>query len=268
MDTDLNQDPAGQGDVQEPQVTPPAPDAGDAPAEKPWAQYLTNIPETFVPVLEPGLQKLYEDQQAELADLASKYEPFNQVLEGTDPQYLQQALQLAEQIKSDPEQVMKALAAAVGYDIDDNSDDNDYDPDDDEDYDDEDTDPRLLELQDQVKRQNDALTKLSQLELDKATQEQQRRDDEALDGYLADLKAKHGELYDEELVTIYLANGRSGEEAIEYRRSMGVVGRTPPKVLGSGSLPSNQRPITELNRSETTDHVVAMLQAAQAANNS
>lgn len=235
---------------------------------KAWADILSDIPSDFVPVIEPKVQKFYEEQESRYNELNSKYEPYTAFeKDGVNAEDLQKALTFSSWVAQDPEAALKALADQLGYDFDENGDADNVDDGDDDDDDDEDVDPRILELQAKLEQQGEVLQQFSQLELTKSQMAQEAKQQAELDVYLSSLKEKEPDFFDEEMVLSFLANGRTGEEAIAKAKSfaeaaMNAAPSTAPRVLGSGSLPSNQRPVTELTNSEVTDLVVQMAQRA------
>jgi len=220
------------------------------------------------------------------------------------PENVKRALAIAHALDDDEEGFLKQLAEHVGYDLQDGSTEpqqtqqqsapnaapepnNPFAG-----FNDEDLSPFEKHMRDQflaMQRQSaDQMQVLSQMGSYLQSQNQMteaQKDEQKVLNWLDKEKQGHEAYWDQNVALTFLSGGGELPEAIELMKARHHMAnpnnpvvpnnvqpqqQTPPaepapEVIGGGTLPSNQRPISELNDDQTEDLVVGMIQAAQRA---
>lgn len=250
-DEDFQGQPAGTEGTVEPQEH-----------TSPWAQYLEPLPESVRPLVEPTFKQWDADVTQRFQKVQSEYAPLKDfaplVEQGFTPDVAGQAFNLMQALNNDPEAVLRELAEAIGYDLDQGT----QEPNDDGETPGEFVDPRLATVEQMTEA-------MAEIMLAQERQQQEAQENAMLDAHLAELKEKHGE-FDEEYILLLMGNGLTGEQAVaKYQDLVGKVSRPAPPVaptlLGAGGgLPSQGVDLSNLTSSQTKDLVAQMLaQAAQ-----
>jgi len=210
---------------------------GDTGGEAPWASYLSELPESVRPLVEPQFKAWDSNVTQRFQQVHSQYEPLKPYQQFTDagwsPEDLTQALQLRAALETDPQAVYQALVDNYGYGTPTGEQGQADEPDGTTEY----NDPRLTQLEAQ---QQQMLEFLQQQE----TTKQQVLEDQQLDTYLNNLKQTFGE-FDMDYVMTKMYNGMSGDDAVaQYRALASQAGQqyqqTPVIMGGGGGVPSQQ----------------------------
>jgi hypothetical protein len=244
---------------------------------KPWTDEfdLSLIPESMVGLIEPELDKFYTAQQEKLQqaqEAQGRYEGWDDVVGNHKPEEVTSALEYAQYLADNPQEVFEKLAEHLGIEL--PSGEPETPP---AGNTGEEDDPRFKQLQAEIAKQNKSLEQVSKFLVDKDAFEKAQKQEQELESYLKGLQEKNEEIFDRDFVISKLSAGKTGEEAIAELQQLAtkLKGGTPnlepgkaPVFLGSGSLPSNARPVTELSKDETVSLVEEIARAAIAASNS
>lgn len=250
----------------------PDPNAGN-PA---WAEFYDVLPTNLHSQVRPVLEKWDKGTQAKLEEYSGQvkqYEPYKRLVdEQIPPEYVDQAIQIAQLIDSDPKAFMAQLQSIFGEqpqpnapvapktDASANPEEGSFD----EKPFDIASDPRFAEL----KQNQDILANyLSQ----QAQAQQQAEADNLLNSELNSLKEKYGE-YDERYVITLGASGMPLEDAVrQYQDIVGKAQNTPrsdanvPSILSpGGSVPQERVDVATLSTNDRKKLVMNYLaQASQ-----
>jgi len=251
------------------------PAQGQVPEGHPaWQDILGVIPEDLQALVKPKLEEWDKGVQAKLQAVQSQYDPYKPYLE-RDPQDLQNAISLMEQMQQDPESVIQQAIdffelsdkfrvnaageveeveenelGEMGIDVL--------------------KDPRIKALVDNYEKMNQKLTEREQKELaDKQTSE--------LETLLTGLETEHGK-FDRLYVTALMSNGVDAEAAVKTyfdTINAAVAQHTqqqnpavpPPVVMGgdgqTGSgIPNQPVELGKMKNTEVTDLVSQFIQRA------
>jgi hypothetical protein len=185
-----------------------------------------------------------------------KYGWVNPLLENYDPDDIQAAVQIAEQLQADPQGFLSRLQSSIGSEqgLGADEDGGDYDPD----------DPyaeRFSQLESVIAQLTEQLTGT-------VNAQQQKEEDAALESTLAELKEKHGEFDEDWVLAKALKNGGDLDAAAqEYQKFEESIltkkNRPAPRPLGAGGgLPSSDIDPTKLSDREAKDLVRKILDEA------
>lgn len=99
----------------------------------PYWNELQELPEAMRPVVEPTFKKWEQQVNQRFQQQAQqyqRYQPYEQIINQYQPNDVQMAIQLATQLRDNPEEILKQLAASLDYDIgEDDVDPDEYMPD-------------------------------------------------------------------------------------------------------------------------------------------
>lgn len=107
-----------------PEITTPVADNSSpaAPVQAPsnsghpaWNQYLKDIPEGFHPIVKPAFEQWDQEVQRRLAEVQSRYKPYEQYIGNTQPEQIGEALRLYQMMANDPQQIFNAMAEHYGF---------------------------------------------------------------------------------------------------------------------------------------------------------
>lgn len=259
VESPVNQDPVAQETVN----------------EAPYANQLNSLPESVRPLVEPIFKEWDANTTKKFQDLHSTTEPWKDLIDGYEPTTVKEALQLAQMLEDNPKELWDTLATYFKFGVEQGTPAAPVTaPPVAEELDETDlfSDPRLKEMQQAVQQMANILVNNQQL----ATAQEQQK---ALDGVLAGLKEKHGEI-DEDYILNRLvlgddpdtavANWNSSIERAIQARGLSASGGAPVVAPGNGggtpSVVDGSKKLGELSTSEVTDHVAQMLRQAAEAN--
>jgi hypothetical protein len=122
----------------------------------------------------------------------------------------------------------------------------------------------------QLDQHNQILTTLAEHYLNEQKSQQQQQEDEALDKYLSGLKDEFGD-FDEEFVLAKMAAGQDGAKAVKaYQKNLKQLiakqnaGSAPSGILGGGGqVPQETVNPAELNNKDVTKLVAGLMSQAQ-----
>jgi hypothetical protein len=263
-------DSAPEVPVQGPDSTPVTDSNNDqGSGGNPWDSYVTELPESVRPLVEPIFKKWDADVTQKFQSVHSQYEPYKGyepvIQSGYDPEDIQQAIAIAEALNENPRAIYDALLEQYGpqWNVAVQGEQGQNGPDAGDNSDLGYTDPKLQQIEQMTNAMAEIL--LSQRE-----QEEAAREDAELEQYLGALKEKYGE-YDADFVLAKMYAGMDGEQAVQQYQQLVEQARAQaprpnaPVVLGSGGgLPSQQIDPAQLNNKDTKALVAQLLaQAAQ-----
>lgn len=229
--------------MSEPAVEPPVVPSNEAPPVEnaaPWADYLTELPDSVKPLVEPLFKKWDGDVTQRFQTVHSEYEPlkpFQEIVNnGWEFNDVQQALILAQTLNDNPEAVYKALVEAykfgetgtgpVGEPV---------NPPDDGTTGGTITDPEFLRIKEMTEAMAQLLTQQQQ-------QAEAAQQDAQLNATIADLKQKYGEFDDQYVMTKVYAGSTWDQAVADFQQLIAshAANRVePPVIMGSGGgLPS------------------------------
>lgn len=250
------------------------------PAWQPILEALDELPDDFKAIIEPKITEQLKawDQtvQGKLQDSSSKFDPYKPLLEhGVPMERVEQALWLAHQLESNPQEVVqKAIEAYnLGYVPADQvsgdpsgTDDNEFDE----------GDMQDLANHPLIKQMQQQFEQIQQREQQQQEQLQQSTAQQQLDAYLKELHDEHGE-FNDLYVTALMANGADPVEAInEYKAEVKTAAQAmlgqqqqaeqPPIVMGeegtSGSgVPAQATDFGSMTNNDVENLVLQMLNA-------
>jgi hypothetical protein len=263
---------------------PTGQDGNEAPQEisKPWQAVYDTLPDSFISLIEPELEKAFGDLQSENA----KYEPYKDLVGQYKPEELSNSVAFAQALQQDPEGTFKSLAqflqekgvdpkTVLGIDAPEApSSPNAGNANPVVDEEDEDVDPHVKALSSKVDGLIENFQKLGNYIVDKDNYEKTLKQEQEYADYLGQIKslAEERELpFDKDYVEYRLSVGRTGEQALEdYKELLVKNGVTSiggkkqndaPVVIGAGSLPSNQKSVTDLSEKELEDFMVSYIES-------
>lgn len=233
--------------------------------EAPYANYLTELPDSVRPLVEPLFKQWDADVTKRFQSLHSTFEPLKPYEEiqqaGWTPEDIQGAIQLAAALNENPQAIYDALVENYGFGK--NSEQGQADPaglpDEDEDY----VDPRIAQLEQQQQVIADFI-------LQQENAKQAAKEDAELAAYLNKLKEDFGD-YDVDYVQTKMYSGMSGEDAV--KQYQGLVAQAaqsrpnPPVIMGAGGgLPSqtiNPAQMSDKDRKALITQMLAQANQAQ-----
>ena len=226
-------------------VAPPAaPAEGENPA---WASALEKFPEGLRGVARETFSEWDRNTQAKFNQIHEQYKPFKPFLDqGLDPEWMQQAVTVAQQLETDPEGFTRTIAQHLGLTfaeaqqaIEDATGAG---------TDTGETDPRLVELQ---QSQAALIEMFQQQEQARQFEQLSVQAEQSLTSELAQLEATHGKMTDvvrnEVLQRALMMNAATGQPAsledayasleqfVSQIRSVPRPGAMAPRVIPSGS---------------------------------
>lgn len=244
------------------------------------AGFLANIPDTDRPIVEKYVKDWDAGVTKKFQEIHGTYEPFKAL---GDLESLQQAVSLAELIDTNPQYVYGVLADALkeqGIDVSaqqlqqQQQQGGGQNPV---------TQPTQLQvppelsahltpLQEQLATQNKMIEQMAQILVQSNNQTREQQEDQALNSFVEGLKEKHGN-FDEEAVLLKIMNGKDGDTAVQEwkdgvlsaAKELGFTTNQGPKLppsLSSGSVPSSQTSVNELDSKQTRDLVSDIMQMA------
>lgn len=255
-----------QGSTIDPVETTDAPLASE-PASAPWSQYLEPLPESVRPLVEPVFKTWDADVTKKFQSLHSEYDPYKELIDGYEPDALQQAVALVDRLNEDPKAFIQMITEAFGLEAEQGTANAQVaqEPV-------EDLDP----YEDRFGKLETMLGKLAEIIVGEREQTQQQQDQKALDDLLSDLKTKHGE-FDEFYVLSLMGQGMDPDKAVEqfktsitsYASKLNEPQSQAPTVVSQNGGGYATEPINpkDLSDKDTKDLVVQMLAAAAAAKN-
>jgi len=255
-------------------VTQDQPDAGTGPVEQeggatndgqpPWADYLTDLPDSVRPLVEPKFKEWDASVTKRFQSLQSEYDPYKPLIAEYEPDALQQAVHLAQAMEANPQEFLARVAEAYGIEF--GSDQGTADQQELEEPADND-DPYAQRFQ----QHEQLLQTMAEAMINERQQQEHAQADWELDGMLTELATKHGE-FDEAFVLTQVANGVPPEQAVQnfqsivqgYAQKLNQPSQQAPSVVsgGGGGYPSQQVNPNSLNSQGRKDLIVQMLRAA------
>lgn len=275
----MSEQPEGvtEAPISEPVETQAPANEGVADGNPAWQPVLEKLPESLHPLVRPELEAWDKGVQEKLEGLRNEYSQQLDVFkdyqrfidDGVDFNTAATALDVYRQINDDPQAVYDAIgkffnltpaqAAEVAETLDDVSGDGLDDL----------ADPRISQLTKEVEELKAALS-------ERATAEEQKRQDEQLNQELSQLKEKHGEFDEQFVLTQMVGMGIPAEKAVQNYLNMveKIRGESAPsepaapapKVTSAngGSIPiSPSKRTSEMSGRETRELVVEMLKSAK-----
>ncbi len=216
-----------------------------------WSELLSVIPQDLHEQVQPHLQKWDQNYQTGIQKVHSQYEGYKPFVEnGIAPEQMSYALQLLDQIETNPQQVMEAMQQYLlqdegGYD---QGGQGGYDPYQEQQGQNNDTafdlgsNPQFSELQQMV-------SQIAQVLVQQNQDSQAQQEDAQLDQELTSLRETKGDFDENWVLSQMMMNPEMelGEAVDAYHNFVQGIrqgGNMPgPKVLGSGSsLPQGVRP--------------------------
>lgn len=267
----------------------PTEPVASAPAQQnraPYADYLEQVPEAFRPQVEPAFKEWDANVTKRFQEVQQQIVPYRDIISEYDPESIQQAIQLANLMQENPQQVYQALGAAYGYgnEVQQSAGQGGMGqqfqqqsaelP---EEY--ADLPPQFLEQWQQTQAQMQQMGQMQELIGQALVQERQQAEEaqqmQQFEQYLGNLKQQFGD-YDEDYVLAKIAGGMDPEQAVQnYQQKFGQlvqqqtqqnVNQAVPTVLrAGGGLPTTQQDVTNLSRPDTKALVTQMLEAANRA---
>lgn len=240
---------------------------GSGPA--PWSSYLEDLPETLRPLVEPKFKEWDANVTKKIQSLHSEYEPYKPFVEGYEPDYLQNGVQLLEALEADPKAFLQALAEA--YDVNVSGIGSEQGTADQQKVEEEDDSDNVY-LDPRVTQHEELLELMAQQLLAERQEKEQAAQDQQLEQTMAELKEKHGE-FDEGYVLTLIANGVNPDAAVQqfntlvqsFATKMNAPASNAPVVLGStggNGVPSNAVDPSTLSDKDTQKLVVELLAKA------
>lgn len=252
-------EPSENGTTQQPAQTEENPDSLANP-------FLANIPELDRQVVAKYIKDWDAGVTRKFQEIHSQYEPYKQL--GADPEDLQAAVNIYQQLNSDPKAFYEALADALGEELAEQGQQG--------------TPPQQQinpafqglppEFQAEYQQTRKAVEALAQHILNQENAQKAQQEDAELDNYIKSLREKHGD-FDEEFVLTKMYNSNmDGDQAIAaWKQSVqnyinqvgGVQQGSGPKfkpLHGGGSVPNEEaKKITDLSRNETKNLVADIM---------
>lgn len=241
-----------------------------------YSQYLENIPTDLHPVVIESYKKWDGDVTKRLQSVHSEYEPYKPVFEQYEPDALQQAVQLAEALESDPEAFLKALQEAYGITPQQQGQEfvqQQQEPE--VNYGNEPLSPEAVRLDQQEQLLRAMAERMLAEEQQREEQQRFQQEEAEYEQTMTALKTQYGE-FDEVYVNSLLAQGVDPHLAVNHWKQQVETfaqqrlapNLTAPTVMGAGGgMPSVQRDVAELSSQETRHLVEQMLrQAAESGN--
>ena len=226
----------------------------------PWSNYLTDLPDSVKPLVEPIFRQWDSDTTKRFQDVHSQYEslkPYQEIVTaGWDYSDVQQAIQLAATLNDNPQAIYDALVENYGY-----GQEQGQEAQQDDGFDEEQVDPRFAQLEQMTNQ-------MAEIMVAQQNEQTAKREDAELDNLLTSLKTEHGD-YDEKFVLARMFAGDSPQEAVAaFQQAIGTYAAnrpTPPVIMGSGGgLPSqtvNPASMSDRDRKALITQMLA--QAAQ-----
>lgn len=252
-----NEPPVESGYAPAPANEPPTQEEGGSSSEtNPDSlanPFLQNIPEQDRAVVAKYIKDWDAGVTRKFQEIHSQYQPYKEL--GADPQDIRSAMNIYEQLNSDPKAFYEALSDALKDELEQES--SGQQPEVNPAY--EGLPP---EFQAEFQQTRKAVEALASYILDQQQQTQQQQEDAELDNYLNQLREKHGDFDEEFVLTKMYTSDMDGEQAIQaWQKAMqdyvnkngGVQRQNGPKILsGGGSVPdSDSKNVAELSRKET-----------------
>lgn len=234
---------------------------------------LAEVDPAHRPIVEPYLGKWNAGVTRRFQDLHGELQPWKEL--GADPETVQQALSLMEQIDTDPQGVLALLQEAIeemtggqgqqqppqgaqGQQAPGQEGQQSTLP------------PEFQQLQERFGTFETVLEAMAEQILDQRSSEQEAQEDQQLDQYLGLLKQEFGD-YDEHYVIAKMMAGVDGAEAVkQYQAAIqGQVNsrarqpNVPPVLGGGGSIPQGGKSVTDASKKETKNLVAQILAASQ-----
>jgi hypothetical protein len=242
----------------------------NAPGPNPaWNDVLSVLPEQFHEAVTPHFQKWDQSAQQRIEAVNQQlsqfegYKPF--VENGISPQDVEQALQLAYMLNTEPQTVYQALIDTHGFG-------NQVESEEEEDEESENfQDPRFEEFQSQQARLQEGLDIVAQTILQQQQQKLEAEAEAEIDAELNSLKEQYPGISDK-FVMALMVEGFDAEAIGQHWQevSQGILQQNPrpfaPSVMGTNGggagLPSQAIDPKTLDGKGTRNLVVQMLQAA------
>ena len=224
----------------------------------PWSNYLTDLPDSVKPLVEPIFRQWDADTTKRFQSVHSEYEslkPYQEIVSaGWDYNDVQQAIQLAATLNDNPQAIYDALVENYGYGQEQGQEAQQIDEE-------EQVDPRFAQLEQMTNQ-------MAEIMVAQQNEQTAKREDAELDTLLNSLKEEHGD-YDEKFVLARMFAGDSPQEAVAaFQQAIGTYAANrpaPPVIMGSGGgLPSqtvNPASMSDRDRKALITQMLA--QAAQ-----
>ncbi len=248
-----------------------------------WKPILDALPAEMHPLIKPELEKWDQAVNAKFEEIRNEVAPYGDVLKGVNPEYVQQALQVADMIRNDPNSLVSRLneQMGLGYLTKEEAEAlqqqvNTPDGDDDWDGTDIEKHPKFVAMQQALEGINTTLTAQQQRDLEA----QQAREFEQ---YMTTLHETEGDFDDEYVLAIMANTDLDGPSAVaKYREKIAELtangqqgqannnnGTPPPVVLdGNGKGSGAEQEVVDfsaMKKSDINDYIAERLkQAAEA----
>lgn len=238
---------------------------------KPWDGITEFLPDTLKTLVEPELEKVFNEYEEKLG----KYEAYDEYVDKYQPEQLANAVSYTQALEADPQRVFKQLSEFLS--------ERGVDP------------ASILGLQQEAVKAaaeetanssapdayaqalekkyndlNDNFEKFARYVIDRDKLSEAERQQQDLDQAIDALEeANKDKGFDRDYVLDRIAAGATPDQAVKaFHDLLGRFGATgqpknddTPVFLGSGSLPSNQRPITELSEDELLNLSVQFIES-------
>lgn len=234
--------------------------------------FLNEVEDAHKAIVEPYLKKWDGNVTKRFQDLHAKYQPYEQL---GDVESIQQALYVQQLIDESPDQVLNALAEALGVQVGpaqglgQNNQGQGNEPEIPEEF--EGLSPQFVE---KFQQQQEALEAIAQMLLGQQQNSQTQAEDQELDSLLSSLHDKYKEQgdFDDHYVMSKMMAGMDPDKAVQSYHNLvqkalnerGASSPSFPILGGGGSLPQeNGKKVTELSGKETRDLVANLLAASK-----
>lgn len=272
---DSGTDPVSQQAVQQTQQQNAAP----------WADYIKDLPDSVVPLVEPIFKKWDADVTQRFQGLHSEYEPYKPLVDAYESDYLQNAVQMLEALETNPQGFYQALQQSYNFGNEQGTAGQqgagpvDYgqqqqqqqfsNPVTQDDFQQQPDPFANHPLAQQIQQQDQLLRVIAEREIQRQEEAQAAQDAQALEQALTDLHTQHGN-FDENYVLALAAQGVPLDEAVQtwqqalqqHMQQVNAPNNNAPVVVGAGGgYPTQQVDTTNLTDKQRKDLVVQMLAA-------
>lgn len=235
----------------------------------PYAGYLRGVPELYHGQLLDGFKRTDGHWQKQMQDVQSRYQPYQQLVEQYDPQYLESGAGLLAALQADPAGTLAEIQQALGL-----GQQADQGVPAGEAYDDggQPWQQDFGQLQQQFGGFEEALTTIAQYLVDQQQSQQGEQAADQVEGELAQLLGAEYDQMDDQhwnVLVDMLARSDTPAQAVDsYRQLVGQQqgnGAAPVVMPSGGGMPSNQVDPRQLYASRDARKAMAMQIAAEMA---
>ena len=227
-----------------------------------WASILEALPSSLHSTVTPQLQEWDRGVNQRFQEIHQTYAPWKEYMDaGVDPQAVNYALQVLQQLEADPRSIYDSIGQHFGYTQDMQQQDTgqqETGPGIEDDF----SDPRVAQLE-------EGFRTLASVLIEERQTQTQFQEDQQLDSIMVDLKTKNGD-FDETFVLTQMLNGATPDQAIgawngvvESIRSGQNRPLAPNVMPAGGAVPAPVTNAKDLSDKDTRGLVAQMLQHAQ-----